>query len=74
MLSELAEGSHLTPQVGVKIAVPCAPTVEGIRAGRDEVLDCALKALSDSGEQAELRGKNQWCLSQLPNPWVSQTK
>jgi C-terminal processing protease CtpA/Prc len=38
-----------TQQVGVKIDVPCAPTIAGIRAGRDEVLDCALKALSFSG-------------------------
>jgi C-terminal processing protease CtpA/Prc len=35
-----------TQQVGVKIDVPCKPTIAGIRAGRDEVLDCALRALS----------------------------
>jgi C-terminal processing protease CtpA/Prc len=35
-----------TQQVGVKIDVPCRPTIAGMRAGRDEVLDCALKALS----------------------------
>jgi C-terminal processing protease CtpA/Prc len=47
-----------TQQVGVKIDVPCAPTIEGIRAGRDEVLDCALKALSDSKEQGEALRSN----------------
>jgi C-terminal processing protease CtpA/Prc len=47
-----------TQQVGVKIAVPCAPTIEGIRAGRDEVLECALKALSDSKEQGGALGGN----------------
>jgi hypothetical protein len=34
-----------TQQVGVKIDVPCKPTIAGIRAGRDEVLECALRAL-----------------------------
>jgi C-terminal processing protease CtpA/Prc len=37
-----------TQQVGVKIDVPCLPTIAGIRAGRDEVLDCALKALREA--------------------------
>jgi len=36
-----------TQQVGVKIDVPCEPTIEGIRAGRDEILECALRALGD---------------------------
>jgi C-terminal processing protease CtpA/Prc len=39
-----------TQQVGVKIDVPCRPTIAGIRAGRDEVLDCALKALAQKGD------------------------
>jgi len=34
-----------TQQVGVKIDVPCKPTITGIRAGRDEILECALRAL-----------------------------
>jgi hypothetical protein len=38
--------SSATQQVGVKVDVPCKPTIAGIRAGRDEVLDCALRALS----------------------------
>jgi C-terminal processing protease CtpA/Prc len=37
-----------TQQIGVKIDVPCMPTIAGIRAGRDEVLDCALVALTRS--------------------------
>ncbi len=47
-----------TQQVGVKINVPCAPTIDGIRAGRDEVLDCALKALSGAKEQGGVSGTN----------------
>lgn len=43
----------LTQQVGVKIDVPCVPTIAGIRGGRDEVLDCALKALNVSGAGTE---------------------
>jgi C-terminal processing protease CtpA/Prc len=38
-----------TQQVGVRIDVPCSSTISGIRAGRDEVRDCALKALAASG-------------------------
>jgi C-terminal processing protease CtpA/Prc len=38
-----------TQQVGVQIDIPCQPTIAGIRAGRDEVLDCALEALTMSG-------------------------
>ncbi len=34
-----------TQQVGVAIDVPCKATIAGIRAGRDEILDCALKTL-----------------------------
>jgi len=32
--------------VGVTIDVPCRATIAGIRAGRDEILDCALKNLA----------------------------
>jgi C-terminal processing protease CtpA/Prc len=35
-----------TQQVGVKIDVPCVPTIAGIRAGRDEILECALQTLN----------------------------
>jgi hypothetical protein len=35
-----------TQQVGVKIDVSCGPTIAGMRAGRDEVLECALKVLT----------------------------
>jgi len=34
-----------TQQRGVRVDVVCAPTIAGMRAGRDEVLDCALRAL-----------------------------
>jgi C-terminal processing protease CtpA/Prc len=37
-----------TQQTGVKIDVPCHPTIAGIRAGRDEILECALSALKGS--------------------------
>lgn len=42
-----------TQQVGVKIDVPCVSTIAGIRAGRDEVLDCALKALNPAGPTSQ---------------------
>ena len=34
-----------TQQRGVRIDVPCTPTIAGLRAGRDEVLECAIAAL-----------------------------
>jgi len=34
-----------TQQVGVKLDVECPNTIAGLREGRDETLDCALKAL-----------------------------
>lgn len=34
-----------TQQRGVAIDVPCKLTIAGMRAGRDEILDCALRAL-----------------------------
>jgi C-terminal processing protease CtpA/Prc len=47
-----------TQQEGVKIDVPCAPTIAGIRAGRDEVLDCALNALSFPGVKPDGKARN----------------
>ena len=35
-----------TQQVGVKLDVPCPNTIAGLREGRDETLDCALRELS----------------------------
>ena len=34
-----------TQRVGIKIDILCKPTIEGIRSGRDEVLECALDRL-----------------------------
>ena len=35
-----------TQQVGVKLDVECPNTIAGLREGRDETLDCALRELS----------------------------
>jgi len=36
-------GRKPTQQVGVPVDVPCPYTIAGIRAGRDEILECALR-------------------------------
>jgi hypothetical protein len=42
-----------TQQRGVAIDVPCSATIAGIQAGRDEILECALRALGvDAGTGA----------------------
>jgi hypothetical protein len=35
-----------TQRRGLDIDVPCAPTIAGLRAGRDEILECAERALA----------------------------
>ena len=35
-----------TQRRGLDVDVPCAPTIAGLRAGRDEILECAERALA----------------------------
>jgi len=45
-LKELKHDGSRHHGVGIAPTVPCAPTVAGIAAGRDEVLECGIAALS----------------------------
>ena len=44
-----ADGRQLQ-RVGLQPQVPVSPTIAGIRAGRDEVLEAALKYVGGTGE------------------------
>lgn len=45
-----------TQRVGVRIDIPASPTVEGIREGRDEVLEAALRhLLGPEADEGEIR-------------------
>lgn len=58
--------STLAQRVGVKIDSVVTPTIEGIRQGRDEVLEAALDCLSSSAEQPTTLSHTDIIVS--PNP------